>query len=133
MTSFSILPPSIRYIVLDKLYVEDDQNTSVIEKLLLAKLKAFDYDTTKDWLEHEREHLSSIVIPPLVFNGVQYCEESNWYAFCSEKLEVLKEIKPIYSDFSEAKKYYSEHGPIEGNSEDTIEFNSLMDFVYIGF
>lgn len=48
VSAFSILPPIIRYIILDNLYRNDKSNLLVIDKLCLVLLKAFDKDKSLD-------------------------------------------------------------------------------------
>ncbi|XNT00855.1 hypothetical protein AB6D20_009925 [Vibrio splendidus] len=50
-SSFSILPPIIRYIVLSEIYDGDTENVSIIDKLSLATLKAYDETQAITWLE----------------------------------------------------------------------------------
>ena len=57
MFSFSLLPPIIRYKVLSYLYEKDSENISVIDKLVLSIMKAYDIDTAKKWIEKEKENL----------------------------------------------------------------------------
>ncbi len=37
-----------------------------------------------------------------------------------------------YSNFEEALYYYRQYGILSGETKDVIEFNDLMEFVYIG-
>lgn len=38
----------------------------------------------------------------------------------------------LYDDFESAMPYYKNHGKIDGNSNDIEDFNSLMEFFYLG-
>lgn len=49
--SFSMLPPIIRYKVLSFLYIKYPDNISVIDKLVLATMKALSVDEAKEWIE----------------------------------------------------------------------------------
>ena len=66
-STFSILPPIIRYIVLDDLYKDDKENLLIIDKLSLVQLKAFDKDTALEWVEERKDELA---------NTLPYTQES---------------------------------------------------------
>lgn len=57
MFAFSILPPIIRYKVLIFLYEKHPDNISIIDKLVLATLKASDAETATKWIEENKESL----------------------------------------------------------------------------
>ncbi|MDI2113711.1 hypothetical protein [Commensalibacter nepenthis] len=56
---FSILPPMLRFIVLNYLYEyeEDKNNIAVIDKLCLILCKNFNKEKALEWLEEQRNHL----------------------------------------------------------------------------
>ena len=62
MRAFSILPPIIRYLVLNELYQQNLDNLSIIDKLSLVLLKAFDKDKALSWIEARKEKLSQTVL-----------------------------------------------------------------------
>lgn len=148
VSSFSLLPPIIRHITLEQLFVLDQNNTIVLEKLVLSKLKAFDYENADKWLESNSELLKSI--QPNGFKeqkrkleeifGEQRAKEiiasagDNMYVILKNKIGPMKGsiIYPQYKDFETALFYYHEKGIVPGNSKEINEFNSLMDFVYMG-
>ena len=60
---------------------------------------------------------------------------NSMYNVCKGKVQALDEAldsKPLYSDFESAMVYYEQYGIVAGTSQDVIEFNDLMEFVYIG-
>jgi len=149
VSAFSCLPPIIRHITLTALYEDDPSNLIVLEKLALAKLKAYDKETALTWVEERKEALLGMSVPvdsgfvlkliPEV--GVEAAVSiaatmsDNYYNVLKEKIQKIDDglgSKPLYSDFESAKSYYEEHGIVSGTSQDVIEFNDLMEFVYIG-
>lgn len=126
ITAFSILPPIIRHITLNELYHDNPNDELIIDKFFMAKIKAFDKARAIQWTEQNKTNLEQIINP---FSG-------NMYEICQNKAELLGNVLvqkgPLYRDFEEAVIYYKLHGIVEGNSEDVKEFNSLMEFVYIG-
>ena len=70
--SFSMLPPIIRYKVLSFLYKKYPDNISVIDKLVLATVKAFSVDEATEWVEREKNALIKMgTVPEKAFNGQQ--------------------------------------------------------------
>lgn len=61
MTSFSILPPIIRWITLDYLFKQDNTNTDIIDKLALVTVKAYDKETALNWVEDNKDLLNSLL------------------------------------------------------------------------
>ena len=57
MSSFSLLPPIIRYKVLMFLYQKDPNNISVIDKLVLSIMKAFNVSEASKWVEEKKDTL----------------------------------------------------------------------------
>lgn len=146
VTAFSILPPIIRHITLRLLY-DKQSNRLIEEKLLLATVKAYDFEYAKDWLESQRDKLEKInnkvsldqqkkLIDTL---GIEYAnmiimdiENKTVYDELSKKLSSFTAYKPLYKTFEEAVVYYKKNGIVEGETMDVVEFNDLMEFVYIG-
>ena len=60
----------------------------------------------------------------------------NYYNILSQKVEQLGDIFEkrgvLYKDFEEAVSYYKKYGIVDGDSQEIREFNSLMEFVYMG-
>lgn len=132
LTAFSILPPIIRYKTLSRLFEFTPNNTMVIDKLVLAILKAFDAEYALEWIEKNKELLMMLVIIQELPMGLPALQ-NNMYNICMEKAYQMKRnYKHPYTTFQEAKRYYNEHGIVQGESEEVIEFNSLMEFVYTG-
>ena len=57
-----MLPPIIRYKVLSFLYIKYPDNISVIDKLVLATMKALSVDEAKEWIEREKNILIKMCI-----------------------------------------------------------------------
>ncbi|WP_224653851.1 hypothetical protein [Pectobacterium versatile] len=146
---FSILPPIIRFFVLDNLYNSDKNNLLVIDKLCLVLLKAFDKKDALNWLNKRKSELSSILpytpeaISDIeVAHGKLYAElvvanaPANMYICCLDRLEevalILEKQGLLYNNFEQAKPLYLDEGVLDKNSTENEEFNDIMEFVYLG-
>ncbi|WP_321966879.1 hypothetical protein [Burkholderia cepacia] len=147
-SAFSILPPTVRYLSLSVLYSQDPANLILIDKLSLATLKAFDEEAALAWLDERKEQLSAL--PSISEKGARDMVESfghaiaeklvesapSMYELCAKRVRaVAKTIDqhgPLYYDFESAIELYRKVGFVEGESEGVKEFNSLMEFVYMG-
>ena len=148
VSQFSLLPPIIRHITLEQLFALDRNNTIVIEKFVLVKIKAFDYENAENWLESNSEFLKSIQpngfdelkrkleerLGQQVAKYVISSNGDNMYDILKNEMKPMKGtiIYPQYKDFESALFHYHEKGILPGNSKEIKEFNSLMDFVYMG-
>ncbi|GEM_PF-699822 len=150
LASFSLLPPVIRYTVLEYLYKKEPSNKSVIDKLALAILKTFGKEQSFAWLESEKPHLESVAVydenypfelanrfGATVAIKILASEPKNMYVFCKDKIETLagrleKNDGNLYTTFEEALPFYIKEGRITGDTEEIEDFNSLMEFCYIG-
>lgn len=148
MSAFSILPPIIRHITLNELFIADPSNPVIIDKLVLAKLKVFDDLTTIEWIEANKEHLEQIQSSVSENQRLQFENQfgkemaaaiieslqKNMYEISKEKVLSISRTPSIikYKTFEEALAYYRDYGILSGNSADVIEFNDLMEFVYLG-
>ena len=148
MFSFSLLPPIIRYKVLNYLYEKDSENISVIDKLVLSIMKAYDIDTAKKWIEKEKENL--ILKKAITDNAYNDLIEKmgqlghhiyeniipNMYESCKQKILSFEknnmEKNKIYLDFESALPYYKENGVLSKDDEESNEFNDIMYFLYMG-
>lgn len=126
LSTFSLLPPFLRHIVLEKLYDDDSKNIIVIDKFVLSKLKAFGYECAKKWITDKETELKSIEVS-LLFN------KTNAFDVESQKINSLLSNKPPYTNFKDAKKFYSIHRFTNPNDQCENDFLSLMDFVYLGW
>ena len=58
------------------------------------------------------------------------------YDLCWNRVSTIAKIidqqGPLYYDFESAIEYYKQDGTVEGKSAEVEEFNSLMEFVYLG-
>lgn len=149
ISMFSILPPMLRFIVLDYLYKEDKNNITVIDKLGLILCKNFNKEIALEWLEEQRDHLEKC--PCYTQEGINQLKEKcgnaiveehisnapkNMYVSCLEKIEkisgVIEKEGQRYTNFEDAKQLYLK----ESNKLDTTlekkDFKNIMDFVYLG-
>lgn len=154
LCSFSMLPPIIRYKVLSYLYEKDPDNVAVIDKLVLAILKAFDADGANAWIaerecelrqkstmakefkddimqKYEDEEEGEQVIALLEMMGPQ-----NMYEVCKRKVEMvgnaIEQRGSLYLDFESALPVYKANGVLEGTEPEIQEFNDIMEFLYLG-
>ena len=154
VTSFSILPPIIRYKALNELYLQDPENTIVIDKLTLSILKAFSADKAKEWIDkhkssleqmHSNDDFSSdmfknliaehdIVFANTVMSYVAQQRSKTVYDICMDNVLKLSQSNwsPLYNSFETALTYYKNNGVVSGDSKEVEEFNALMSFVYMG-
>lgn len=146
--SFSMLPPIIRYITLNYLYSEYPNNLMIIDKLALVLLKALNKDAAMTWLRERKDILEkthSVSPNAHKANIEKYGEEiadllynnaPNMYELCSERVEfVANEINKrgkLYNDFESAIVFYQKEGIVNGSSPEVKEFNSIMEFLYLG-
>lgn len=145
---FSILPPIIRYLTLDYLYGKYPDNIMIIDKLSLALLKALNKEAAIQWIEERKEKL--IITPSITkeaeediikkagkeFGLLIISTAPNMYNLCVERINLVAEDMSkngkLYIDFESAIDYYKESGPISGETPEIEEFNSIMDFLYLG-
>lgn len=149
LSSFSLLPPIIRYKVLIFLYKKHPDNISVIDKLVLATVKAFSADEASKWVEREKEALVQMgTVTEKAYNeivekeGVELAEiirnssPANMYLLCRMKISqvgnVINSRGVLYSDFESALPHYKSKGILIGDDLETKEFNDIMNFLYLG-
>lgn len=147
--SFSLLPPIIRYKVLMFLYKKNPNNISVIDKLVLATVKAFSIDEAIEWVEKEKHALVQMgTVTETAYNeivekgGVELAEiirsssPANMYLLCRMKIlqvgDVINSRGVLYSDFESALPHYKSKGILIGDDLETKEFNDIMNFLYLG-
>lgn len=149
MNVFSILPPIIRFFVLENLYGSDKVNLQVINNLCLVLLKAFNKNDALNWLNERKCELSSILpyTPEAIAEielarGKQFAEliianaPANMYVCCLERLEkvalTIEKQGLLYNSFEQAKQLYLNKGILDDNNPENKEFNDIMEFVYLG-
>lgn len=149
MSSFSLLPPIIRYKVLNFLYQKYPNNSSVIDKLVLAIMKAFNVSEATKWVEEKKDTLTKMkVMSEKAFNEIsekqgmevalllQNSVYSNMYELCLDKISkvgnTIHSNGVLYSDFESALPYYQANGILMGNEPEIEEFNDVMNFLYLG-
>ena len=147
--SFSMLPPIIRYKVLSFLYIKYPDNISVIDKLVLATMKALSVDEAKEWIEREKNILIKMgTVKEKAINeiaekeGIEVAEfirnssPANMYILCKMKILKVEDIVNsrgrLYTDFESALPYYKSRGILIGDDLETTEFNDIMNFLYMG-
>lgn len=148
--AFSILPPIIRYKTLNALYINPNHkdNIEIIDKLCLAILKAFDFNTAYDWVEMERASLikKKTISKKFEIELRKKMEDDvidellsqypNMYDLCKDKILkvglAIQENGRLYDSFESALPYYKEKGIIQGSLPEIKEFNSIMEFLYMG-
>lgn len=148
VSSFSILPPIIRYITLKNLNDEYPDNILVIDKLVLAILKAFDEEKAVNWVEERKETL--INTPSVTEMAREEIERKfgkefannivdnapNMYDLCNDRIKnvgsLLANKGKLYDDFESAIDLYYENGIVNGEAPETLEFNDIMEFLYLG-
>ena len=147
--SFSMLPPIIRYKVLSFLYLKYPDNISVIDKLVLATMKALSVDEAKEWIEREKNILIKMgTVKEKAINeiaekeGIEVAEfirnssPANMYILCKMKILKVEDIVNsrgrLYTDFESALPYYKSRGILIGDDLETTEFNDIMNFLYMG-
>lgn len=153
--SFSMLPPIIRYKVLNFLYEKNSDNVVIIDKLVLAILKAFDADEANAWIEERECELrqKSTMTKEIKDSIMQEYEDDekegeeviailemigsqNMYELCKRKIEMvgnaIEQRGPLYLDFESALPVYKENGILEGDEPEIQEFNDIMEFLYLG-
>ena len=147
-SSFSILPPIIRYIVLSHLFEHDRENVAIIDKLSLVILKAYDEPKAIAWLEERKDKLLNMpsVTPEATLDLKKKVGEStaqiiisqapNMYDLCVDRVKTvsmtIQKKGRLYDDFESAIDLYKEKGIVIGETDETSEFNNLMGFVYLG-
>jgi hypothetical protein len=149
MEVFSILPPIIRFITLNYLYKNEKNNISIIDKLSLVALKAFDKETAIKWVEDRKHELLKMrpYTPEAIEEvrkkyGEAFAQQvidnapENMYVLCIDRInevsEIIEQHGKLYDSFEQAKQLYLDKGIIEGNTEEINEFNSIMEFIYLG-
>lgn len=138
MNYFSYLPPELRYKALNSLYEMDSSNIAIIDKLCLSIVKYKGENEAYTWLqEHENEFkkIPDDMLPFLKFMPAEL-QNRTIYDTCLDKIEKLSAHFAIhgimYETFEDAILYFQSHGKIQGNSPEIIEFNDIMELLYIG-
>lgn len=150
VSKFSLLPPIIRYKTLEKLYDDNQNNTLIIDKLVLAIIKAYDKKQAVDWVDINKDNLCELHHPIdpeykqqlIGLLGEEAANraiaelEDNMYDYCLKQINLIDEYTSefgiLYDDFESAAVYYRQEGHINGTSREIVDFNSLMEFVYCG-
>jgi hypothetical protein len=139
MEEFSLLPPIIRYKALDYLFKNDPKNIFIVWKLSLALLKAKAKDDAIKWIDANKNSFTSLGTE---MNGQKLgCSRNgetfyfdNMYDLCIYNINLVSADKKrvVYNDFESALSHYKEHDRLNVSSQDEIEFNSIIEFLYLG-
>ena len=132
------MPPIIRYKTLIFLYntVENAKsNILLIDKLVIIIKKVLGDEEAYKWVEERKTQLEGI---PSVANidktdPIQVMlalNSPNMYQCCLSKIK--SEYPERYKTFEEAKTYYLKFGGLDGTTNDILEFNGIMEFVFMG-
>lgn len=149
ISSFSILPPILRFLVLEQLFKTEPDNLDIIDKLSLASLKAFNLANAKAFLQKNKLNLEKLPtineeglkalnseFPPLTVEQIINNAPENMYVLCLERVDTVNAIiqknNPAYLTFEDAMPLYQKKGIINGTSKDILSFNELMKFSYLG-
>lgn len=149
MSAFSILPPVIRFKVLNYLYENNyNYNVYVIDKLVLSILKTKTKQDAIIWIVDKKkvlEQMSSVSeearknLKNSLDNETAdfiIATSPNMYDLCNEKIELVSsqiEVKgKRYSTFENAKGLYKELGIVHGDTIEITKFNLIMEFLYMG-
>lgn len=143
--SFSTLPPIIRYKTLCYLYEQDKENVILIDKLALAMIKTFDKQAGLQWLEEKKDELQELSccskemqteIKAKIGDDFWDFINMNMYDSCYMKITTvgndIEKKGKAYVNFEESIEYYKYGGIVDGESLEIIEFNSIMEFLYLG-
>lgn len=150
---FSILPPIIRLKTWSYLYEIDKNNIQVVNRLCLSIIKTFDKEAARQWLNENINEIKAIpypthsekikyiktggfeISPGLYQVSLDFDKFDNIYDLLSAKIEdsrtSINESGKWYKTFEDAIEHFKNFK--ESNIQDnTDEFYSLMEFVYIG-
>ena len=128
--------------------IRDSNNIAIIDKFVLAMLKACNAETAANWVEENKEDLSKMSgysdnfidkiaeHDPSVAIALMAIDLPNMYQICTDKIEkvgaTIRNKGLTYSDFESALPYYKQAGVVQGNTEEINEFNDVMEFLYMG-
>ncbi|WP_413517855.1 hypothetical protein [Carnobacterium maltaromaticum] len=149
MSAFSILPPAIRFKVLDYLYENKfKDNVYVIDKLVLSIIKSKSKEEAIVWVEERKSTLqlmSSVSEEAMENYRINYDDELmdhivynslNMFDLCNEKIDLvsqqIEEKGKRYTTFENAIELYKKIGIVKGNTIEIKRFNSIMEFIYMG-
>ena len=120
----------------------------MIDKFVLATMKAISVDEATKWVEEHKEILVNMRAmsakafdETTKYQGVEITQllwdsAPNMYELSKQKIySVGSDITAkgvIYSDFETALPYYKEKGILTGDESEIKEFNDIMDFLYLG-
>ena len=147
VSAFSLQPARAR--TLWQLILNNHDNMYVIDKYVLASVKAFGMDGALQIIEEEKEtlirrdvpytneYLSGYLLDPLLYAQKITELRKNLYEYLQINIQIegarYAKIPPLYKTREEAKKYYLQYGILEECTEERKEFNALMSFMYMGW
>lgn len=147
MRAFSILPAEIRHTALLCLYELNPTNIDIVDKLVLAMVKARGLEAAESWIEGHKEQLESLS-PEFSSNDYMKLIEKhgvvvassiaaemtrNMYDISRNKAKIVgASYVPLYTTMEEAVNYYNASGIVPRSTKEVNEFNELMRFIYLG-
>lgn len=145
--AFSILPAAIRCTALLCLYDIYPDNIAIIDKLVLAMVKAKGLAFSIEWIEEHKENLENLT-PEFTSKNYLYLIENygvevatkiakemsrDMYEISLDKARKMGAFYvPLYTTMEEALSYYKASGTVQGSTNEINKFNGLMRFVYLG-
>lgn len=147
LSLFSLLPPILRHIVLDYLFLTDSKNFHIIDKLSLVKLKAIGEDEARTWLNSNKSFFEQLLFSSI--EGNKYLQQryqpeeamqikdmlQNMYNLCFYKVQTISDILEkqgrLYRTFEEALPIFIEEKEKVPKTTEIIEFLDIMDFIYL--
>lgn len=137
MSTFSLLPPIIRYKALKYLY-ENEANLQIANRYCLSIIKAFNKSTALNWLENEKSKLLQLHYPnqeeaeeyyikrwypvsPTQYKvSIQLWKFNNVHDLLLDKINDIStdvnESGKLYSNFEQARKYYEKNNVLTSNN-----------------
>lgn len=149
MSHFSLLPAIIRFYVLDYLYKTDENNIKIIDKLSMARLKAFGKDNAMEWLknneskfrklkDYDEEYMNTLKkktdpISKMKYESIMSNACHDLYEMCVKRINLLIEENNI-PPFMKMEESYREFKKIEVDVNDNVirKFMDIMEFLYLG-
>lgn len=148
MRAFSLLPPIIRYKVLNYLYVKHPDDVDIIDRLALVIVKNSGKEDAYEWIKNNEEKLKNTIAVSNTYveelkktiGDIRTDEfvkkQPNMYEVCIDKINLvansIERQGVMYKTFEEALPYYRKNGILPDDKQEYREFNSIMQFLYLG-
>ncbi|MDO7512372.1 hypothetical protein [Acinetobacter baumannii] len=137
---FSVLPPIIRFITLEKLSEIYPDNVFIWYKLGLVTLKKSNIDIAIEWVEENKDFFENMSTNHPDLNDYNKDNFPNMYLLLIKSIKDVKNkrdlaIYPIYETFEESVKFYKKLPSIPKAQVQiplAPEMKSLLDFLFYG-